>query len=121
MTVICLQLIHIYFSDRIDYFSFQWILHDWSDEDCIKILQRCKKAIPPRDVGGKVIIVDIVVGSAEKAHWESQLLFDMLMMTLTTGRERDEKEWWNLFKQAGFSSYKINATLGVRSIIEVYP
>jgi isoflavone-7-O-methyltransferase len=46
---------------------------------------------------------------------------DILMMTLANGKERDEEEWWNLFKEAGFTSYRIAATLGVRSIIEVYP
>ncbi|KAJ1685485.1 hypothetical protein LUZ63_016875 [Rhynchospora breviuscula] len=100
------------------------ILHNWADEDCIKILQRCKEAISPRDAGGKVIIVDAVVGSVSSTTYrESQLLFDMMMMTVCPGgKERDEDEWWNLFKEAGFSSYRITAiNLGVRSIIEVYP
>ncbi|KAJ3696817.1 hypothetical protein LUZ61_000522 [Rhynchospora tenuis] len=107
----------------VDAIFLKWILHDWADEDCIKILQRCKEAIPPRDAGGKVIIVDAVVGSVSSTTYrESQLLFDMMMMTVCPGgKERDEDEWWNMFKEAGFSSYRIIANLGVRSIIEVYP
>jgi hypothetical protein len=42
--------------------SLQWIFHDWQDEECVKILCQCKKAIPSRDAGGKVIIIDTVVG-----------------------------------------------------------
>ncbi|KAJ4803094.1 O-methyltransferase family protein [Rhynchospora pubera] len=99
------------------------ILHDWADEDCIKILQRCKEAISSRDARGKVIIVDAVVGSVNSTtHRESQLLLDMMMMTACSGgKERDEDEWWNMFKEARFSSYRITASLGFRSIIEVYP
>ena len=37
----------------------QWIMHDWSDESCVKILKNCRKAIP--EESGKVIIVDVVL------------------------------------------------------------
>ena len=53
--------------------------------------------------------------------YETQLFFDMLMMALVTGRERNEKEWAKLFQDAGFSDYKITPILGLRSLIEVYP
>ncbi|XP_025807103.1 O-methyltransferase ZRP4-like isoform X2 [Panicum hallii] len=91
-------------------------------EDCVKILKNCKKAIPPREDGGKVIIIDIVVedGSSNSKHTETQALFD-LYMTLVNGMERDEQEWKSIFFQAGFSDYKISPVLGARSIIEVYP
>ncbi|KAG8068025.1 hypothetical protein GUJ93_ZPchr0005g16216 [Zizania palustris] len=29
------------------------VLHDWADDECIKILKNCKKAIPSRDVGSE--------------------------------------------------------------------
>ncbi|XP_057509166.1 probable O-methyltransferase 3 [Actinidia eriantha] len=100
----------------------KWILHDWSDEESVKILKRCKEAIPSR---GKVIIIDMKVenqkGDDHDQSIETQLFFDMLMMTLTTGRERTEKEWAKLFSDAGFSDYKIVPILGLRSLIEVYP
>lgn len=101
---------------------FQWVLHDWGDADCVKILKNCKKAIPPRDAGGKVIIVDIVVGAGPPVlkHRETQVLFDLLVM-LINGIQRDEQEWKKIIFEAGFSEYKITPVLGVRSIIEVYP
>ncbi|KAJ3695248.1 hypothetical protein LUZ60_000625 [Juncus effusus] len=100
----------------------KWTLHDWSDEECITILQKCKEAIPTKEEGGKVIIVDMVVGfSSDMASKELQLLFDLLMMTAVTGKERDETEWATIFEEAGFSSYKIFQISGIRSIIEVYP
>ncbi|KAG0454580.1 hypothetical protein HPP92_023872 [Vanilla planifolia] len=102
----------------------KWILHDWTDEECIKILKRCKEAIPPREKGGKLIIIDMVAGMGvndAQITKETQLLFDLHMMINTTGKERDEEEWHNLFVVAGFSDYKITHSIGLRSIIEVYP
>ena len=37
----------------------QWIMHDWSDESCVKILKNCQKAISKET--GKVTIVDVVL------------------------------------------------------------
>ncbi|KAJ3707138.1 hypothetical protein LUZ61_010843 [Rhynchospora tenuis] len=97
-------------------------MHDWRNEDCIRILQRCKDAIHSREAGGKVIILEAVVGSTSAMiSEEPQLLFDMVMLTVTEGEERDENEWKYLFTEAGFSSYKITHTIGFMSIIEVYP
>ncbi|KAF5761844.1 putative O-methyltransferase COMT-type, S-adenosyl-L-methionine-dependent methyltransferase [Helianthus annuus] len=99
------------------------ILHDWGDEECIKILKRCKEAIPSKDNGGKLIIIDMVVkvSKEENEFLESQLLFDMLMMSLVTGRERSEKDWAKLFLDTGYTDYKITPVSGFRSVIEVYP
>ncbi|EMS45260.1 O-methyltransferase ZRP4 [Triticum urartu] len=95
------------------------VLHDWDDEKCVKILKTCRKAIPPREAGGKVIIIDIVVG-ADKKHGEVHALLDLYIMFIN-GVERDEQEWSKIFLEAGFSGYKIIPVLGFRSIIEVYP
>ena len=101
----------------------QWILHDWSDEESVKILKRCKEAVPSK--GGKVIIIDITVenqkGDDDHESIETQLYFDMLMMASNTGTERTKKEWAKLFSDAGFNDYKIIPILGLRSLIELYP
>ncbi|KAI3818406.1 hypothetical protein L1987_12212 [Smallanthus sonchifolius] len=101
----------------------KWTLHDWSDEECKKILKNCKKAIPCKEKRGKLVIIDMVmkVDEGDNELLETQILFDMLMMNCLTGRERSEKEWSELFLDAGFSDYKITPILGLRSLIEVYP
>lgn len=101
----------------------QWILHDWSDEESVKILKKCKEAIPSKEKGGKVIIIDMMVDNkiADDESIETQIFFDMLMMVLVTGRERTEKGWSKIFFEAGFSDYKVTPILGLRSLIEVYP
>uniref|UniRef100_M8C7C8 acetylserotonin O-methyltransferase n=1 Tax=Aegilops tauschii TaxID=37682 RepID=M8C7C8_AEGTA len=108
-----------------DAILLKWILHDWKDEDCIKILRRCKEAIPSRDAGGKVIIIETVVGSGSPGAQqifskEAQVLMDVFMMYID-GIEREEHEWSKIFFEAGFSDYKITPTNGVLSVIEVYP
>ncbi|XP_034586550.1 O-methyltransferase ZRP4-like [Setaria viridis] len=97
-------------------------LHDWGDAECVKILKNCRKAIPPREEGGKVIILDMVVGagSSDLKHKETQVLFDLFIM-FVNGIERNEQGWKKIIFDAGFSDYKIIPVLGVRSIVEVYP
>ncbi|KAK6134748.1 hypothetical protein DH2020_031507 [Rehmannia glutinosa] len=112
---------------QADAIFMKWILHNWPDEECVKILKNCKEAIPCKDKGGKVIIVDIVLNNQrdhEKKHdaiMETQLFYDMLMMVLNSGRERTEEDWAKIFNDAGFTSYKITNVLGFRSLIEVFP
>lgn len=100
----------------------QYVLHDWNDQDCIKILTQCKKAICSRqETGGKVIIIDVVVGSPSKIMFEAQVAIDLLMMVATGGKERDEHEWHKIFMEAGFKHYKIRPAVGFLSVIELYP
>ncbi|CAN6194903.1 unnamed protein product [Urochloa humidicola] len=98
------------------------VLHFWSDDDCVKILEQCRKAIPSREEGGKVIIIDILLGSyMDPVMYEAQLLKDMLMLVNTKGRQRSEDDWREIFTKAGFSDYKIAKKIGARGIIEAYP
>ncbi|XP_062105908.1 trans-resveratrol di-O-methyltransferase-like [Humulus lupulus] len=103
----------------------KWVLHNWSDEEATIILKKCREAIiESKDEGGKVIVIDMIIDEnsmLEKKLVETQLYFDMLMMINVTGKERNKKQWENLFLAAGFSHHKITPIEGLRSIIEVYP
>ncbi|CAL1378135.1 unnamed protein product [Linum trigynum] len=111
-----------------DAILLKWVIHDWDDERCVKLLKLCKEAVSSK-CGGKVIIVDTVRGmNKNKVSNNSQYYgdeidhcLDMLMMALVNGRERDEKQWNKLLVAAGFSSFKIHPVLGVRSLIEAFP
>ncbi|KAL2328165.1 hypothetical protein Fmac_021592 [Flemingia macrophylla] len=98
------------------------VLHDWNEEESIKILDKFKQAIPSH---GKVIIIEIVMEHKPEAETaiggEQYLLFDMIMTTFAVGKKRSEKEWANLILSTGFNNYKITPTSGLLSIIEVYP
>lgn len=91
----------------------------------MRILRRCREAVVSANgPEGKVVIIDMVVGgssSTTKEAFEAQLLMDMCMMVLSTGKERGEETWSKIFMDAGFTRYKIGHVLGARSVIEVYP
>ncbi|GMN54312.1 hypothetical protein TIFTF001_023441 [Ficus carica] len=105
------------------------ILHNWDDQESVKILERCKEAITNKDNGkkGKLIIIDIVVGKngfgddEDNTSLQTQLFYDMQMIVFLAGKQRNEKEWAKIFFDAGFKSYKITPIFGLRSLIEVYP
>ncbi|XVE68112.1 hypothetical protein DITRI_Ditri09bG0043300 [Diplodiscus trichospermus] len=85
----------------------KWILHDWSDKDCIKILQSCRKAIPEKS--GKIIIVDVVLKPDGNGQFDGSCLASDLIIRLTFsgGKERTELEWKKLLEEGGFPTYKI--------------
>ncbi|TVU51114.1 hypothetical protein EJB05_02521, partial [Eragrostis curvula] len=62
------------------------------------LLKRCREAISTRKPKGKVIIIDTVIGStAAKQTLEAQLLMDLMMMVLVTGKGREEEQWSRMF------------------------
>lgn len=122
-----------------DALLLKWILHDWDDANCVKIMRRCREAISRNGGGGgreggrgKVIIIDAVIGfgcsnkdddeTVICKETETQVLCDLYMMAASNGAEREEQEWRRIFSEAGFSDYKITHIRGgVPSVIEVYP
>ncbi|KAL8153030.1 hypothetical protein V2J09_010790 [Rumex salicifolius] len=111
-----------------DVVMLKWVLHDWEDGDCVKILKKCRKAITTRhgDRGhGKVIIVEIIINEDDSKDYklrQTQLFYDMQMMGILAGKERSETEWKKIFDDAEFTGgYRIFHVLGFRSLIEVYP
>ncbi|XP_047264128.1 isoflavone-7-O-methyltransferase 9-like [Capsicum annuum] len=88
------------------------VMHNWSDEDCVKTLQRCREASTYNDEGrkGKVLIIDMVLNRDEDEAdmTKVKLLFNVLMMVLLVGGggggQRNEKEWERLFLESGFMS-----------------
>lgn len=97
-------------------------MNSWDDDSCIKILQQCKRAIPTRQAGGKILILNVVIGhgTPDNTTKEAQVLTDMYMMR-GSGFEREEKEWESVFLRAGLSDYNIMPIIGPVSIIEVLP
>jgi len=97
-----------------DAYTLKGIIHDWNDEAALRILKNCRQAIHPE--GTLLLIEAVLTPFADPAT----ALMDMLMMVLTSGRERTESEFRCLLQQAGFSMVQVIRAARV-SIIESQP
>ena len=96
-----------------DIYSMRWILHDWEDSKSITILENIKKVLP---ANGKLLLAEAVVPEVGQPHFSK--FFDLIMLTMTGGRERTEREWRVLLEKAGYRIEKIIPTVSFLSIIE---
>ncbi|KAF9617100.1 hypothetical protein IFM89_033266 [Coptis chinensis] len=93
-------------------------LHNYEDDDCVKILSKAKEAMP--STGGKVILVEIVVDIENLPQFTSARLSMEVEMMLMGGKERTEKEWKDLLGRAGFAYHKVVPIMAIESIIVAY-
>ncbi|KAL5978522.1 hypothetical protein ACLOJK_029639 [Asimina triloba] len=101
---------------KADVVFMKSVLHDWDDEDCVKILKKCKEAIPEN---GKLVIVDIIMDEESRDEFSgARLGMQMDMLVTVGGNERNEEEWRRLIKTAGYSRYNITPIVAIESIIE---
>jgi hypothetical protein len=99
-----------------DAYIMKYIIHDWYDPECIKILSQCRKGIRP---GGRLLVVDQVVPPRNEPGVSK--LMDLEMLVLPGGMERTEKEFHELFTASGFRLERIIPTPGIQCIIEGVP
>ncbi|KAL5988550.1 Caffeic acid 3-O-methyltransferase [Asimina triloba] len=98
----------------------KWILHDWSDEHCQKLLRNCYDALPDN---GKVIVVEYILPSEPDTSAASRCVFqlDLLMLAYNPGgKERTEEEFEKLAKEAGFAGIRKACTAYNMSVLEFY-
>ena len=97
-----------------DLYLLKFILHDWDDESCVKILRRCREAMEP---GGRIAIFELVVGddgddgpgrTDGPQHARSSL----------NGRERSLREFDALLHRAGLRRTAVLTADSPHSVIE---
>lgn len=98
-----------------DAYFMQHILHDWTDERCLKILGNIRQALAGRP-DGRLVVVDMVLPQDSQPH--PGKLLDLVMLMFPGGRERTEPEWHDLLAQAGFKLTRITPTRVADSVIE---
>nr|WMY23413.1 COMT protein [Stephania japonica] len=84
----------------------KWILHDWSDEYCLKLLKNCYDSLPS---DGKLIVVEAILPEAAEKNVAARGLcqIDLVMMTQNPGgKERTDKEFDALAVKASFAGIR---------------
>jgi len=99
-----------------DCYILAHVLHDWSDDLALSILQSCRRAIPRQ---GRLLIVEAVLPEGDIPHHGK--LMDLLMLTVTGGVERTRQEFSSLLNAAGFTLARVISTKTHQSIIEAAP
>jgi len=93
------------------------IIHDWSDERSLTILENMRRVVPP---DGRVLVVEAIVPEGNDPSVAK--LFDMMMMLFPpNGLERTEREYGDLLRGAGFEISGITPTASSVSVIEGRP
>ena len=91
------------------------VLHDWSDADCIKILEQLNPAM--RRGYSKILINEITV-SEKEVTWPITAM-DQLMLVLGAMKERTEARWINMVEKAGLKVNGIwSLEMSTESLIE---
>jgi ubiquinone/menaquinone biosynthesis C-methylase UbiE len=88
-----------------DLYLVKFVLHDWDDQACRKILRNIRRAMNP---GARVVIVEMIVTHDSI----TATLMDLAMMTSFTGREREEDDFTHLLEA---TELKIDRTIGLHS------
>ncbi|ORY14346.1 S-adenosyl-L-methionine-dependent methyltransferase [Clohesyomyces aquaticus] len=88
---------------RAKFYYLRHILHDWQNEDCVKIL----KAIVPAMASESRIVIDEVVLPDMNVPWQAAYM-DITMMASLGGMERSKAEWEKLMDEAGLEILNIH-------------
>lgn len=91
------------------------ILHNWSDDDCVRILQQLKPAMRP---GYSRLLLNEIVVPRQGPKWPVTSM-DQLMLVLAAVQERTEADLTKLLKRAGFRIVQVYShEFGQESLIE---
>ena len=96
-----------------DLYLLKFVLHDWDDESCVKILRRCREALEPR---GRIAIFELVVG--DDGEDSLGALMDLNMLAVVNGRERSLREFDALLHRAGLRRTAVLTADSPHSVIE---
>ena len=96
-----------------DAFLLKFVLHDWSDAECVRILANARRAVSG---AGRIFVAELVVPGPDEPHFAK--LFDIHMMVMVSGRERISAEYAELLLAAGWRYDRtLNAPGALQSVV----
>ena len=93
-----------------DAYILRHIVHDWNDDDAVRILSNCRKSM---NSNGKILVVEAVIPEGNDPHPFKWLDITMLMIG---GKERTKEQFETIFNKAGL---KINRILPITPAISI--
>ena len=96
-----------------DAYVMKYIVHDWDDDQSVRILQNCRQAMAQ---DGRVLVIDHVVAAGNRFDWGK--LMDINMMVMMRSKERTKDEFRQLFARAGLRLKRVVRTASPLSILE---
>jgi hypothetical protein len=96
-----IQLVGGDFFDSVpaaDVYLLKHILHDWNDEDSVKILKTVRKAASPQS---RILLCEVVLPE-ERLDNPAPLAVDLQMLVMCGSKERSAREWAALFQASGW-------------------
>jgi hypothetical protein len=99
-----------------DAYIMKHIIHDWSDDLCVRILKACRAAVNPN---GKLLVADSVIRPGN--DFSPSKFLDLQMLIFPGGRERTDKQFHDLFAASGWKLNRIIPTDSTESIVEGVP
>lgn len=101
---------------KADLYLLKMILHDWNDDECVKILGSIRAAIRPE---GRIAVLDYV--KPETPGPSPAYSLDIAMLVYGTGRERKRSEFEALFEASGFRLDRLTENPAGPCVIEAVP
>jgi DNA-binding PadR family transcriptional regulator len=106
-----------FFEDKIpksDSYILKHIIHDWSDEQSIKILKNISKSAEDK---AHIFICELIIPPPNTKN-SLATLFDIHMMIGCDGRERTQEEFEKLFSESGWKFLKVYSSPAPLKILE---
>ena len=101
-----------------DAYIMKHIIHDWTDDRAVTILQNIRTALKGKP-DGRVILIEAIVAPGNQPDLSK--LIDLEMLVLPGGKERTEEQFRALFERAGFRLARVVPTGAPLQVIEARP
>ena len=96
-----------------DVYILKRIIHDWSNEQAVKILTKCREAAKRP---GRVLIAETIMREGDAP--DPMKFIDAIMLVVTGGTERTEEEYVAILTEAGLRLDRVHATSRPISVLE---